>query len=129
MALRFSVGARVIQLPSGSMPTISLCACWQICRTSVLRYPSGIQSFGSMNSPRATFASNSASYSDPALLSERGPRALCASSRSGDGMSIAWVYMLSSHCFGRRSMMRFALPIDRSSPIGSASRTVAEMPM
>src|SRR6266576_587394 len=30
MALRLSVGARVAQLPSGSMPTISECACWQI---------------------------------------------------------------------------------------------------
>jgi hypothetical protein len=29
-------GAREIQLPSGSMPTISLCACCDICRTSVL---------------------------------------------------------------------------------------------
>ena len=32
-----SVGARVIQLPSGSMPTISECACCEICRISVLR--------------------------------------------------------------------------------------------
>jgi hypothetical protein len=35
--LRFRVGARLIQLPSGSMPTISECACWLIWRTSVLR--------------------------------------------------------------------------------------------
>jgi hypothetical protein len=37
MALRLSDGARLIQLPSGSMPTISLCACWLIWRTRVLR--------------------------------------------------------------------------------------------
>lgn len=37
MALRLSVGARVTQLPSGSMPTISECACWLIWRTRVLR--------------------------------------------------------------------------------------------
>jgi len=34
---RRSDGARVIQLPSGSMPTISEWACWEICRVSVLR--------------------------------------------------------------------------------------------
>ena len=49
-ALRRSVGARVIQLPSGSMPTISECACWLIWRTRVRRYAYGIQSFGSMRS-------------------------------------------------------------------------------
>src|SRR5438552_12892278 len=48
IALRLSVGARVIQLPSGSMPTISECACCEICRISVLRYASGIQSLGSI---------------------------------------------------------------------------------
>ena len=37
IALRLSVGARVIQLPSGSMPTISECACCEIWRISVLR--------------------------------------------------------------------------------------------
>src|SRR6218665_1485367 len=37
MALRLSVGARVIQLPSGSMPTISECACWLIWRSRVWR--------------------------------------------------------------------------------------------
>jgi hypothetical protein len=58
--LRRKFGAREIQLPSGSMPTISLCACCDICRTSVLRYASGIQSFGSMNSSAATRASNAA---------------------------------------------------------------------
>jgi hypothetical protein len=36
-ALRRKVGARVIQLPSGSMPTISEWACWEIWRVSVLR--------------------------------------------------------------------------------------------
>ena len=36
-ALRRSDGARVIQLPSGSMPTISECACCEICRVNVLR--------------------------------------------------------------------------------------------
>ncbi len=48
MALRRRFGARVIQLPSGSMPTTSLCACWLIWRMRVLRYFSGIQSFGSI---------------------------------------------------------------------------------
>ena len=37
MALRFKLGARLIQLASGSMPTISLWACWLIWRTKVLR--------------------------------------------------------------------------------------------
>ncbi|CFN72618.1 Uncharacterised protein [Bordetella pertussis] len=37
IALRLSDGARVIQLPSGSMPTISEWACWEIWRTKVLR--------------------------------------------------------------------------------------------
>ena len=50
--LRRSLGARVIQLPSGSMPTISECACCDIIRMSCLRYRSGIQSFGSIVSPR-----------------------------------------------------------------------------
>jgi hypothetical protein len=31
---RLSEGARVIQLPSGSIPTISECACWDIIRMS-----------------------------------------------------------------------------------------------
>src|SRR5262245_54108668 len=53
-ALRLSVGARLIQLPSGSMPTISECACWEICRTRVCRYASGIQSFGSILSSAST---------------------------------------------------------------------------
>src|SRR5437867_3933640 len=48
IALRFRLGARVIQLPSGNMPTISECACCEICRISVLRYASGIQSLGSI---------------------------------------------------------------------------------
>src|ERR1700681_3324812 len=48
IALRFKLGARVIQLPSGSMPTISECACCEICRISVLRYSSGIQSLVSI---------------------------------------------------------------------------------
>jgi len=34
-ALRFKVGARVIQLPSGSMPTISEWACCEIWRINV----------------------------------------------------------------------------------------------
>ncbi len=34
--MRRSVGARVSQLPSGSMPTISECACWEICRVQRL---------------------------------------------------------------------------------------------
>src|SRR6218665_2844624 len=58
MALRLSVGARVIQLPSGSMPTISECACWLIWRSRVWRECSGIQSLASMNSPAAMRASN-----------------------------------------------------------------------
>ena len=37
MLAAVSVGARVTQLPSGRMPTISECACWLLCRTSVLR--------------------------------------------------------------------------------------------
>ena len=39
--MRLSEGARVIQLPSGCMPMISECACWAICRISVLRYAVG----------------------------------------------------------------------------------------
>jgi hypothetical protein len=35
--LALEAGAREIQLPSGSMPTISECACWLIWRTRVLR--------------------------------------------------------------------------------------------
>src|SRR5687767_799114 len=42
------------------MPTISECACCDIMRMSWRRYFSGIQSFGSMLSPRAMRASNSA---------------------------------------------------------------------
>ena len=34
---RRSDGARVIQFPSGSIPTISECACWDIMRVSCLR--------------------------------------------------------------------------------------------
>ena len=34
---RRRLGARVIQFPSGSMPTISECACWLIMRMSCLR--------------------------------------------------------------------------------------------
>jgi len=37
IALRRSEGARVIQLPSGCMPTISECACWAIWRIIVAR--------------------------------------------------------------------------------------------
>ncbi len=37
IALRLSVGARVIQLPSGCIPMISEWACWAICRISVFR--------------------------------------------------------------------------------------------
>src|SRR5262249_284972 len=44
------------QLPSGSMPTISECACWEIWRISVCRYASGIQSFGSILSSASTRA-------------------------------------------------------------------------
>ena len=57
-----SDGARVIQLPSGSMPTISECACCDIMRTSCRRYFSGIQSFGSMLSPAAMRASKAATF-------------------------------------------------------------------
>jgi hypothetical protein len=49
-ALRRNDGARVIQLPSGSMPTISEWACWLIYRIKVRRYCSGIASFGSIRS-------------------------------------------------------------------------------
>ena len=41
MAFRFKEGALVIQLPSGSMPTISLCACWLICR--IIGFPVSIR--------------------------------------------------------------------------------------
>ena len=59
--MRRSEGARVIQLPSGCMPMISECACWAICRTSVRRYFSGIQSRGSIRSWRPTVSSKEAS--------------------------------------------------------------------
>ncbi|MNH40472.1 hypothetical protein D3C79_1017970 [compost metagenome] len=36
-SLRLRLGARVTQLPSGSMPTISEWACWEICRIRVWR--------------------------------------------------------------------------------------------
>src|SRR5690606_12473842 len=63
IALRFRLGARVIQLPSGCMPMISECACWEIWRISVLRYASGIQSRGSMRCSCATSSSKRASAS------------------------------------------------------------------
>ena len=47
----------MIQLPSGCMPMISECACWAICRISVLRYASGIQSRGSIRWSAAITAS------------------------------------------------------------------------
>ena len=47
----------MIQLPSGCMPMISEWACWAICRISVLRYASGIQSRGSIFWSAATTAS------------------------------------------------------------------------
>jgi hypothetical protein len=37
IALRFRLGARLIQFDSGCMPMISECACCEICRISVLR--------------------------------------------------------------------------------------------
>ena len=58
--LRRSEGARVTQLFSGSIPTTSEWACCDIMRISCRRYFSGIQSFGSMVSPRAIRASKSA---------------------------------------------------------------------
>ena len=60
--LRRRLGARVIQFPSGSMPTISEWACCDIIRTSWRRYFSGIQSFGSMLSPAAMRASKAATF-------------------------------------------------------------------
>ena len=60
IALRFRLGARVIQLDSGCMPMISECACWLIWRMSVLRYASGIQSRGSMRESFAMRSSKSA---------------------------------------------------------------------
>ena len=50
----------MIQLPSGSMPTISEWACCDIIRTSWWRYCSGIQSLGSIVSPASMRASNAA---------------------------------------------------------------------
>ena len=58
------MGARLIQLPSGSMPTISECACCWIWRTSVLRYASGIQSLGSILMSASTRAWNARSSGD-----------------------------------------------------------------
>src|SRR5699024_11539616 len=55
--LRFNDGARVIQFASGCMPIISECACWEIWRTKVLRYPAGIQSRGSMRESAAMISS------------------------------------------------------------------------
>lgn len=75
IALRRSDGARVIHSPSGCMPMISECACWAICRTSVLRYPSGIQSRGSMRWSRAIVASK-CSWS-PSGASGGGASAAC----------------------------------------------------
>jgi len=57
IALRRRLGARVIQLPSGCIPMISECACCAICLIIVLRYPSGIQSRGSIRPWRAIVAS------------------------------------------------------------------------
>src|SRR5260370_13437861 len=68
MAFRRKVGARVIQLASGSWPTISECACCEIWRIKVLRYPSGIQSRASMVSPASILASNAASSGDSSPL-------------------------------------------------------------
>src|SRR3990172_3666183 len=58
--LRRRLGAIVIQPPSGSIPTTSLCACCEIIRISCRRYSSGIQSPGSIFSPAATRASKAA---------------------------------------------------------------------
>src|SRR6478609_1681958 len=58
IALRRRLGALVIQFPSGCMPMISEWACWAICRISVLRYPSGIQSRGSIRWSSAISWSN-----------------------------------------------------------------------
>src|SRR3954468_23382028 len=67
IALRRSDGARVIQLPSGCIPMISECACCAICRISVLRYGSGIQSRGSMRPSSSTRRSNTASGSSHSI--------------------------------------------------------------
>jgi hypothetical protein len=64
IALRLSDGARVIQLPSGSMPTISECACCEIWRTSVFRYASGIASLGSILMSASMRAWNARSAAD-----------------------------------------------------------------
>ena len=88
MALRLRLGARVIQLPSGSMPTISEWACWLIWRIRVLRYFSGIQSLASMKPPASILALNSASYSGFSTL--RGPFG------SPSGMLSDCVYMVVS---------------------------------
>ncbi len=80
MALRLSDGARLIQLPSGCMPMISECACCAICRISVLRYASGIQSRGSIfwsaSMTSVKYASTSSSGAGPPR------RARAAASRS-----------------------------------------------
>src|SRR5437588_171098 len=82
--LRRSEGARLIQLPSGSMPTTSECACCDIIRMSWRRYFSGIQSFGSMLSPEAIRASKAATLAGSSA-GEAGRECVILLRSDGDG--------------------------------------------
>src|SRR3990172_872778 len=78
ISLRRKEGARVIQAPSGSIPTISLWACCEIMRISWRRYSARIQSPGSIFSPRAMRASKApnltgSSFSSMAICSTSAP--------------------------------------------------------
>ena len=74
-----SMGARVTQFPSGSMPTYSECACWEIWRTRVFRYFSGIQSRGSTLPSAATLASKAARLAGSSFLSVSAAKARASS--------------------------------------------------
>ena len=74
------MGARLIQLPSGCMPMISEWACWAICRISVLRYASGIQSRGSIFCSASTTSAKYAARSSSGAGPPRRPRAAAARS-------------------------------------------------
>src|SRR6266508_94245 len=93
LALRVgAVGARLIQLPSGCIPMISEWACWAICRISVLRYASGIQSRGSIFwSAEITASKWSCSSSLAAIARSRSAavRSSCSASATCDSRSLA----------------------------------------
>ena len=100
------------------MPMISECACCEIWRTSVRRYPSGIQSFGSIFSSAATRASKRASFS-------------ASSGRDGLAVSVvlrAWVYMQESgkrRMAGRDTTTRRAGRTDQSSTLNRTAEGCA----